>query len=84
MLMNGIEKVKNYQLRKEKNSMGRPKKIKSEVAETKIDGPAEMVKSFSVFDKTERFVREYTEEIHGEEAEELAKRFALKINGTIK
>lgn len=42
------------------------------------------VKVFSVFNSMQEKIREYTSEIHGEDAEELANKFATKIGGTVK
>lgn len=42
------------------------------------------VSKFSVFDKYGKFVREYSIDIHGEKAEELARQFANKIKGSVK
>ncbi len=54
------------------------------VTEMKIDGslmgPA---KEYLVVDTSGRAVRMYSTEIHGEGAEDLAKQFALKINGSV-
>lgn len=50
--------------------------VKEEVVENK--------KSFDVFDNNGVFVRTYQNEVHGKEAKELAKQFALKINGEVK
>ncbi len=49
---------------------------------TTVDKSEEVKKDFSVF-KDKQFIRAYTEEIHGEKAEELANQFALKIKGEV-
>ena len=59
---------------------------KAEMIETK---EAEMgiepvtSKIYSVFNKQKQFVREYTQEIHGDKRKELAEEFAKKIKGKV-
>jgi hypothetical protein len=60
--------------------------IEQEVVTTETVEEVKEVKlnEFSIFDGYNMFVRKYTTEIHGENAEELANQFATKINGTVK
>ncbi len=69
-------------------NMSRKKKViepKIEEVKEEVKAPVEEPKNeFSVYNAESEFVRTYCVEIHGENAGELAKGFALKINGSIK
>ena len=41
-------------------------------------------KEFSIFDKYGKFVRVYSIDVHGEDAESMASGFAKKIGGSVK
>jgi hypothetical protein len=60
--------------------------IEDVVAETELemDSVVSDNKEFSVYDTYGHFIRTYSTENHGEDAESFAKGFALKINGSIK
>lgn len=50
----------------------------------KVEKPEKKVSEFNVFNKEGMFVRSYSTEVHGKEAEQLANQFALKVTGTVK
>ena len=45
---------------------------------------ADLKAAFDVFTASGGFVRTYSVEVHGEDAEELAKQYAAKIGGSVK
>jgi hypothetical protein len=55
---------------------------KKKVIEPKIE--KEVKTEFSVFTEQGDFVRTYSVEVHGNEADKLAEMYALKINGQVK
>jgi hypothetical protein len=59
-----------------------PRGIKK--VEEKVEEVKEVKIEFSVFDEKGMFIRTYSVEVHGKEADKLAEGYALKINGTIK
>jgi hypothetical protein len=64
------------------------KEVKEELAvkteECQPPKKEELAYAYSVYNKFNQFVRQYTIEIHKEKRLELAKEFAKKIGGTIK
>jgi len=63
--------------------MGRPKKIKSEEPIESVEEEIIKTKEFTVLDHNGAFVRVYSTELHGKDAQKLAEGFAKKIGGKI-
>ena len=60
------------------------KKMKKVEKVEKVEKPEKKVAEFNVFNKEGMFVRSYSTEVHGKEAEQLENQFALKVTGTVK
>ena len=64
--------------------MGRPKKEVAVETEPQVeDEPIVKTKEFTVLDHNGTFVRVYSTELHGKDAQKLAEIFAKKIGGKI-